>query len=158
MKKKGFAMLYTVLMISIMLALVLGITNLVFKERQLTQTLKESLSARSSADSGMECMLFNDKMPTRFDPAVSPALFGFTCGRDTGGAPVPYTASFNGNPAGMYWYTVSTTLSSNDPCFTATLTRDVIVLPPITKIEVSGYNMCDRNAPKRVERGIVAEY
>jgi hypothetical protein len=158
MKSKGFALLYTILIISIIVTLSVGTSNLVSKERRLSLLARQSLNARSAADAGMECMLYNDKLPTQFDPSINPGSFSFVCGIDSGGNPIIYNSSFGGLPGGVYWYTVFTSLSTNDPCFNASITRDMTALPPSTVLSVSGYNFCDINSPSRVERGIVAEY
>ena len=158
MKSKGFALLYTILIISVIVTLAIGTSNLVAKERRLSLIARQSLSARSAADAGMECMLYHDKLPTQFDPALNPGGFSFVCGVDSGGNPILYTASFSGVPTGVYTYSVATSLSTNDPCFSAYLRRDMAALPPTTVLDVFGYNFCDQNAAGRVQRGIVAEY
>ncbi len=156
--ERGFAILYTMLIITMALSLTVGVANVIYKERSLTRLGRDSLNARASADVGMECMLYNDKLPTRFDPNLNPVSFQIVCGRDSMGAPVNYTATLTSSSSSSYVYTVDITNPVNGTCFKSYLERDLVAVPVATKIDVFGYNICDVNNPQRVERGIIAEY
>ena len=58
--KKGFILLYAILIMSMLIALAVSITNITIKERQLSRYGEESLSAFFAAESGMECALYWD--------------------------------------------------------------------------------------------------
>lgn len=158
MKKNGFAILYTMLIIAIALALSMGVANLVYKERNLSRIGRDSLAARAAADMGMECVLFNDKGPSQFDPVRHPGSFPIECGRDSAGNIVRYTVSLSSRTPRGYTYTLGAAIPVSGPCFKAYLERDITKTPVATKVDVFGYNICDQNNPARVERGIIAEY
>lgn len=159
-KNSGFAILYTMMIITIAVGISMGVANLVYKERSLSRIGRDSLNARAAADVGMECILAKDKLPTAFDPSLNPVNFTFDCGRDTSGAAVNYTATADSSiTPPNYGYIVDITATSvTGSCFTGYLTRDVSLVPSKTNIKVQGYNICDNTNPARVERGILATY
>lgn len=166
MKKNGFAILYVLVIISIVLGLSMAISKVVFGERSLTRIGRDSLSARAAAGVGMECMIYKDKLPTQFDPIVNPPppapapAFTFNCGRDNMGNPILYEAiaDTSGLP-NDYSYTVGVPLGApiDGPCFSAYLYRQMVPTMS-TRVDVYGYNICDDTNPARVQRGILAEY
>jgi hypothetical protein len=60
-KNKGFVILFSVTISSILLAISLGVANIALKELKFGTSVKESNDAFFAADSGMELALFNDK-------------------------------------------------------------------------------------------------
>lgn len=157
-KKNGFAIIYTMLVITMAVGISMGVANVVYKERALSRIGRDSLNARSAADVGMECMLYNDKMPTQFDPGRNPVSFLINCGRDIAQNPVVYVATLTTLTANNYVYTVDPVVVPDGPCFKAYMERTLIPAPIATKIDVFGYNVCDTASTARVERGIIAEY
>ncbi len=156
MKNNGFAILYTMLIIAIALALSMGVANLVYKERTLSRLGRESLEARAAADMGMECVLFKDKIPTQFDGTLP--SFPIPCGRDSAGNPSTYISNLTSSTPTGYTYNIGVATPVNGPCFKAYIERDLTKSPVATKIDVFGYNICDQTNAYRVERGIIAEY
>jgi len=59
--KKGFALLVSVIFMSVMLALGLAISSLGYKQQILASTAVESQYAFYAADAGMECALYADQ-------------------------------------------------------------------------------------------------
>jgi len=57
----GFAMLFTVLVVSIMLAIGLGISDITYKQTLLSSLANDSQLAFYQADSGVECGMYYDK-------------------------------------------------------------------------------------------------
>ncbi len=160
-KNSGFAILYTMMIITIAVGISMGVANMVYKERSLSRIGRDSLNARAAADVGMECMLAKDKMPTFFDPTLG--SFALTCGRDSSGNPVNYMATLTSTtpsapPYTSYKYTVDIINPVTGPCFVGYLDRDTSVVPSKTNISVQGYNICSNTNPARVERGILATY
>lgn len=160
-KQKGIAMLYTIIIISVVITVTLGAMSFVIKEKTLSSVAKNSLDARASADVGLECMLYLDKAPSKFLDPNLPAYMGtFTqlCGRDASGNSISYDViALSGSPSGYVYY-LGTTSGVTGPCFEAYLYRDISVTPNTTKIEIQGYNICDTTNPRSVQRGIIAEY
>ncbi|MES2416460.1 MAG: hypothetical protein V4504_02060 [Patescibacteria group bacterium] len=60
--QKGFALLFSVIIASIIFSITLGISNVAYKENLLTTTGKDSNNAFFSADAGIECALYIDKV------------------------------------------------------------------------------------------------
>ena len=154
----GFAILYTVLIIALIVGVSVGVVNLITQEKSLSRIAKDSLAARVSADVGMECMLYKDKMPTAFDPNVNPLTFFIDCGRDNFGNGITYQIDLASSTASGYTYNITARGSVTGPCFKSYLQRDLTTTPITTKIDIYGYNICDSTSPQRVERGIIAEY
>jgi len=60
-KNKGFALLFSVMLSSIILAITLGIANISFREIKFSTSGKDTNDAFFAADTGAECALYNDK-------------------------------------------------------------------------------------------------
>lgn len=159
---KGFAILYVMLIISLVLAASFGVINLISREKALSRIARDSLNARASADVGLECMLFMDKAPTQYfldplDPNFGTRMTSINCGRDNAGNPVAYTVFLSGSlPGTSYTYDIYATSLPTGPCFTASLVRTMV--PFSTRMDIYGYNICDPTSTVRVQRGIIAEY
>lgn len=61
--QKGFVILFTVLISSIILMIGLGIFSIAFRETILSSTARESIYSLYAADSGIECALFEQSKP-----------------------------------------------------------------------------------------------
>lgn len=162
--QNGFAILYTVLIITMLTSLSVSVANLVFKERSLARNARFSLDSKLVADLGVECILFNDKGPTSFfDPATFipvGVIKTIRCGKinDIIRQRIYNVELQSSSPSGYTIEISPRVTTGNSPCFIAYLTRDLIAVPAGTKIEVYGYNYCDPNTPERVERGIIASF
>lgn len=156
----GFAILYTMMIIAIAMALSMGIIDLIMNQRSLSNIARESLASRSAADVGLECILYLDKLTvngSNFDYANTNARTNIDCGKDLAGTAINYTITRVGTTG--YVYTVSTTSSASSidgPCFNAYYTHTLAPLE--TKIDIFGYNKCNPSDPIRAERGIIAQY
>ena len=67
--KKGFALLFSVIIASIIFAITIGISNVAYKENLLTTSGKNSTTAFMASDLGIECALILDKGFDSFAPA-----------------------------------------------------------------------------------------
>jgi len=158
--KQGFALLFTVLIVSTILSLAIGISSITYKQNLLSSIAKDSQLAFFTADSGIECGLLVD-------------LMGFTGG---GGGDGYFPRG--GNPA----WVMSTFPASwcNDLTFSIDLVESttsyyvykenvsdqkkpcrIIVFdrtdPVINKIQSRGYSTC-QNSPRQVERSLDVQY
>src|SRR5688572_20777703 len=59
-EKKGFALLFTVLIVTLLLSVSLGISNMTFKQTILSNLAKDSLVAFYDADGALDCGLYYD--------------------------------------------------------------------------------------------------
>ncbi len=60
-KNKGFVLLFSILISSMILMIALGMVNIAYKEIRFGTSVKESNEAFFAADTGAECVLYNDK-------------------------------------------------------------------------------------------------
>lgn len=58
---KGFVLLFSVMLSSIILAVALGVANIAYKEIRFGTSVKDTNNSFFAADTGAECALFNDK-------------------------------------------------------------------------------------------------
>ncbi len=156
MVEKGFAMLFAVLVSSIILAIGLSIFNLTIKELTLSSSGRESQVAFYAADTGAECALY-----WNFQSAVS--IFRPPSASST--TPSPNTQDCIGTQLGGLSGTISgatTTYVFTLPMAIGTGCARVTVKKGDTAsgivntvIDSRGYNInCDSDDDDKVERGI----
>jgi hypothetical protein len=141
----GFAMLYSVLVASILLSIGLAIFNLTIKELLLSSLGRDSQFAFYAADTGAECALYWDFQEDAFATSTTSSIeCASTVIENMGGVgygtPSVFTIDFSPEP---YCTTVSVTKYDS---------------PKKTVVEARGYNTCDTTNPRRVERAIRATY
>jgi hypothetical protein len=71
-KSKGIALLFSVLLSSIILTIALGISSIAFKEIQFGTSAKNTNEAFFAADVGAECALYNDRTDSNVFVETSP--------------------------------------------------------------------------------------
>lgn len=151
--QKGFVALFTVLLVSVILAMALGIASLSLKEIVLSSTASDGNKAFYAADSGIECALYLEKI----NPTSLPSINGSRCNnaviqnfepaaRTTAAEAVEFTASF-GEP-------------ENELCAFIKIERGFTGRPYLNQIESKGSNLpCGSEGdPKKVERSIRVTY
>ena len=81
---KGFAMLFTVLIITLILSIAIGISNLSLKQMILSSLAKDSQISFYEADTAVECGLYYDSVLESFPVGTdgSTALSQITCGNN----------------------------------------------------------------------------
>lgn len=143
-KEKGFVILFTVLIASIVLAIALGIASVSFREVLLSSTARDGEYAFFAADTGAECALYWDIREGAFgETLVTPECRGNEVEML---ATSPVRFRFDTNIAGCAVVTVD----KSDPT--------------VTKIESLGYNVACQTLdisplPARVvERAIRVTY
>ena len=147
-KHNGFALLYAVLISSILLAIGLAIFNLTIKELLLSSLGRDSQFAFYAADTGAECALYWDFDEVDAFATSSPAA-SVNCGNKN----VPVTAT---GGDGVYERTFDIDFSPEPYCAVVSVTK--YESPLKTIIESRGYNTCDTANPRRVERAIRVTY
>jgi hypothetical protein len=160
-KDKGFAMLFTVLIVSLMLAIGLGISDITFKQAVLSGLARDSQAAFYQADSGVECGMYYTNGPTgdQFpkgtlatedpnNPQQAAATHQLNCGNSVATLLLDqsYTDYF------VYQEQVS---SGNQPCFTVIFDKSTD--PTKTSISSRGFSTCQSTA-RQVERGLNVTY
>lgn len=161
---RGFTLLIAVLVAGIVLSIGLAILNLTIKEFTLSSIVRESQIAFSAADAGMECALYWDGLPRdRFNTGAAPATI--SCGgadvSEYGGGS---TALVGGNSYGVpnefevRWGTpevcARVEVTKHDDGTLGTCPAGVTCTVVVSR----GYNTCDVNHPRAVERALRARY
>jgi hypothetical protein len=143
-RTQGFAMLFTVLVMTLILSIALGIANITFKQTILSSLAKDSQVAFYQADAGIECVLYYDLDITKqyFDGVKN--ISELECGnqRLTGGMTSSnYYAYVNANPGA-------------GACI-----NTVIIDKTGSQVDIisRGNNVCQTN-PRQVERALEVKY
>lgn len=148
-------MLFTVLVVSLMLAIGLGISDLTFKQNVLSSLAKDSQLAFYQADSGVECGLFydsftfdRDHMDISTDPSIQQQQL--QCGNVTLLPSSDPTQNYDKH----FLYVNPAAASSTAPCFSITIDKTD---PVKSSISSRGYSTCASTA-QQVERGLNVTY
>lgn len=147
--RKGFAILFTVLISAIVLAIALGISNIAYQETVLSSSAKEADAAFFAADTGAECALYWDIEHDGFNP-LDP--------NGTGGAITCANTTLAGFSAPFY-----IPLNNNASCAAVTVEKDYPAAGN-TLINSLGYNVScyavenNLGGPKMVERSLQVTY
>lgn len=159
-KKKGFALLLSVVLTSIILSITLGITEIGLKELSFSTSARETNNAFFAADNGIECATFHDRnFPPSSFPLAGPAT-ALSCGAPLNITPI-YTGGVN---TGTYTFNVTGLNENNMGCAKVTVFKDGVTSPPFisTVITAKGYNLgdgsCNSTNPNRIEREIRVTY
>jgi hypothetical protein len=166
--KKGFTVLFAVLISGLLLAVGLGILNIALKESILSSLLRESQFAVYAADSGIDCVLYHDFNSSAFSPEPAGASL-ISCaggnvvrpytedvasvGGEALGDPSKFMISFGG---GLPYCTIVEVIkydAGSVPAFGVSCPEGICTL-----VISRGYNTCDLNNPRRVERAFRVLY
>ena len=167
--EKGFAMLFAVLISSVLLSIGLSIFNLTIKELTLSSSGRESQFAFYAADTGIECAFYWDFKGVQIfatsSSARSPSPASPDC-VDTAGTT---TQAINITPSLSDATSATTTLSLTIPnldaqgasapyCVNVTVVKRLVAAVIQTTVDSRGYNTCDTTDINRVERAIRVTY
>lgn len=147
--KKGFAMLFTVLIVSIILSLALGIADVTYKQTILSGLAKNSQLAFYQADAGVECGMYYDLHQGQFPRGsnITDVPSTLTCGNTT-------VALDSGNSMTDY-FIYTTNAPSKNPCYSVLFDKSTDPVKDV--ISSRGYSTCSTTA-QQVERGLKVTY
>lgn len=165
-QKDGFALLYTVVVVSLILTIAIGISNTSYKQTILSALARDSQIAFYQADAGVECGLYLDLVQNQFP--LGTTAQGATGGGDIiigggedGIAPEEITCGAQRlkidrekSTTDYFVYNNGTTASS-EPCFN--LLFDKLTSPGESIVESFGRNMCGPSL-RQVERAVSVRY
>jgi len=144
-KSAGFTLLYSVLVTSLLLAIGIAILNISVKEVILSGSSRDSQFAFYAADAGIECALYWDIKHRSFATSTTAII---NCGGDefppVGKKISPFVSEF--------------TMRFLPQDYCAKVTVEKFESPSRTEIESRGFNTCDENNPRRVERALRVTY
>ena len=169
-KETGFVVLMSVIIISIVLTISIGIMGLTLRELILVNIEKESLRAFYAADAGIDCLFHNDvrstgtKFPgpiTASLPMGGPSLATIKCN----GPDVELIAAgpiISGSEV-EFSYTLdpSTPLTfANGTCVLLKVQKFIDTTTDKVRAEITarGFNTCNLSTPRRVERALVLKW
>ena len=149
LNQKGITLLVGIIVASLLFLVSMAIANITLKQIIFSSVGRESQFAFYAADSGIECALFWDlKNPAGGSAFVAPGPHTINCNNQT----------FNIVPTLVgsdYVSTFTVTFSPEPYCVTVEVTKES---DEDTHIDSRGYNTCDPNSPRRVERGVEVDY
>lgn len=147
----GFAMLFTVLLVSLILSIGLAISNITLKQTILSALAKDSQSAFYQADAGIECGMYQDT-----------TLENYPRGSDTGDVPAQFycgdrlmTMDVSASDTDYFVFTEDAVIGTTNPCLA--IVFDKVYDPVESKVQARGYNRCDET-PRQVERALEIRY
>ena len=153
---RGFAMLFSVLISSLLVVIGLSIFNITLKELTISTSARESQIAFYAANSGMECALYWDLKENAFAKSTDDYA------RVASMTPQPTCNGFdiNNSPykSGQKIITSTSDIQVTDSsgsCFDITITKEEKSGVMETTIESQGKNICGTTG-RRVERGLRA--
>ena len=151
--QKGYAILFTVVMVSVISAIALGIANSNYKQQILSSITKDSITAFYQADTAADCALYFD-VDSGKDPISTPL---WSCGLRPDGSVYNLTRK---NPTTIgtkttYTFEPTSGFIATDPCFSFDLIKDST---GPTSIKAYGLSLCNKNNLKTVEREIDISY
>lgn len=152
--QKGFVVLYTVLVSSVVLLIAIGISNISSKELALSATAKDGYKAFYAADAGIECALYHDRQLDVFAASGTPSI-------DCFGTTISASSESLDDGTGLKFTINFAEESDVIPCTSITIEKYVDFGDGVangTRIEARGYNTCNTGNTRRVERAIRVLY
>lgn len=149
--KKGFAMLFTVLVVTLILSIAIGISNTTLKQTILSSLAKDSQISFYEADTAVECGMYYESQDY-FPPGTSPGDVrdDIYCGDkafriDATNSYTDYLIFLDGESSGT------------SPCSTIVFDKTYTSGLDINIVQGRGYNTCSFS-PRQVERALEVRY
>lgn len=143
---KGFTLLISVVLAAVALGIGLALLDISYKQVILAFSAKQSQYAFYAADAAMECALYYDQQQNAFAYANSSA--SISCN----GQSITVTFTQSASPR---------TRTFSVPCAGGGTSAQVTIYKSsnaATQIFSDGYNICDANNTRRIERGLKVTY
>jgi hypothetical protein len=158
--KKGYAILFTVILVSIISLIGIGLSNVTYKQLMLSSGAKDSQVSFYTSDMATECALYADLILKidETDEGSFP-INNFSCGLDRSGGSFSFTISRLSQGGDDLLYKIEPLdPNSSDPCFRIEIDKKQSGDKRNTVVRASGYNICNKNHPRTVERTIQVKY
>lgn len=151
-QNQGFALLFSVVVISVVVITTLAVSSLVRRGLELTTIGERSMEAFYAADAGLECALYwdiHERGRNMFPRNNSGVIGDIEC---LGSGAVRNKSAINVGSRRIYSFDIRQ--SGGNVC--ATVEVEIDGLNTIARSR--GYNTCNSRDPERIERGLHAEY
>ena len=164
---KGFALLFAVLVASVLLSIGMSIFNLTVKELLLSSSGRESQFSFYAADTGAECALYWDFkglyiFATSTDNRVPSPASADCIGQNININPTVTVdpVSPNASSASTKFELIIPNIQGENSCATVTVSKSFDSLTQImsTVVDSRGYNTCITTDPNRTERALRVSY
>lgn len=147
--QKGYAILFTVVVVSAISVITVGLSNIAYKQLVLSSLAKDSQIAFYQADTAGDCALYADRVVSVVTPDILNNPGTWTCS--------DYVLDVTPASDGSGGYDLlPQDPNSSSPCFRINVIKDITSAPPLikTKILAKGYNICNVSNLRTVEREI----
>ncbi len=152
-KQSGFAMLFTVLIVSLILTIAVSISNLTLRQAILSNLAKDSQAAFAQADAAVECGMYEDTYLGKFPVGtlVANAPGSISCGDKT-----LVLSPRSADDYLVYVFNIDDSqYQPNKPCFS--ITFDKTNATQYSRVLGTGSNIC-ADSQRRVERALEVKY
>lgn len=147
---KGYAILFTIIIISTILSIGAGVSNTLLKQLILSSTARNSQVAFYEVDTAIECAIYASEVI-----GLANVTNPWQCGLDEDLNPVDLEVI----NISMDVYHIGVIMPFSGPCFSIDVNKSTTVPSPYTtEIKARGYNICDPEDKWQVERGIEVDY
>ncbi len=165
-EQKGFTLLFSTLIAALVLSIGIAITNITLTQILLASAGKDSQFSFYAADSGIECALkyVYQEAGSVYTASGTPNPVIFCNGMEARVLSPDVNAS---RTAATTTFIVNSSASGPGPCdasepsFEVRVGKSLRSTTPVNSynvhIESRGYNTCDVNSPRRVERGLYVD-
>lgn len=148
---RGFTLLIAVILSSVALALALALIDIAYKQVTLALTAKQSQYAFAAADSALECALYYDQKLDAFNHASALGSGSITCGA----LPISNYTTVVVSNLRTTSFSVACADVANGVSARVTVLKES---DADTAIYANGYNNCNVNDTRRIERGLRVTY
>lgn len=143
--KGGYAILFAVVIVSIISMIAIGLSNTTYKQLVLSSLANDSQVAFYQADTATECALYHNNVLGTFS-GIPQTL---TCGKSSNGDDLSFNIATD--DIDKIYKVTSYYPSTAPPCFEFDINKTDILN---TVIKARGYNSCNLANPRTVEREI----
>ena len=160
--KGGYAMLFTVVVVSAISVITAGLTNIAYKQLTLSSLAKDSQTATIWADTANECAVFFEQVAIKHLLGQNPPTDEWTCGGITFDINWGELSGLSDYEDGKYEYSLKAKedTPAKKPCFEFRVKsiKDEEASTKSVTIESSGFNFCDKDNIRTVERAYEINY
>lgn len=143
-KQKGYAILFTIVLVGIISAISIGLASVSYKQLILSSVAKDSQVSFYQSDMASECGLYAENKLSMTAASSSP----WVCGIDSTGTGYILNIALYG-VSGYTLLPASPMDQSTSPCFNIIMDKSAA-----TKLIARGYNICNKTNIRTVEREI----
>lgn len=161
--KGGYAMLFTVVVVSAISVITAGLTNIAYKQLTLSSLAKDSQTATVWADTANECSVFFEQVAIKHLLGQDTPKNEWTCGGITFDINWKELSELSEYENGNYEYFLKAKKDTpllKKPCFEFSVksTKEEGASTKSVTIESSGFNLCDKDNIRTVERAYEINY